>query len=198
MTVALAQSVRAVGFCPSPVLTSPLAHHTPFSWRETAAGHWTGVMGGRVWTLTQTDDTLWYHAYTSRGSSGGRVDGQKRKAGASLRGSTGSVKRSRGVAEVKEEEEEPAAVTPERDRKEEEEMLRDYFQLKVKLRDLYQEWGAADSHFKHIANVFTGGFVFVSDTAVFMLYPWFVCVTLLSEVFIYISPRGVCMLRQLC
>uniref|UniRef100_A0A4W5MTZ6 8-oxoguanine DNA glycosylase N-terminal domain-containing protein n=1 Tax=Hucho hucho TaxID=62062 RepID=A0A4W5MTZ6_9TELE len=32
----------------------------------------------------------------------------------------------------------------------------EYFQLKVKLGDLYTEWGATDPHFQHIANTFTG------------------------------------------
>uniref|UniRef100_H3DKM8 N-glycosylase/DNA lyase n=1 Tax=Tetraodon nigroviridis TaxID=99883 RepID=H3DKM8_TETNG len=37
-----------------------------FRWRETAEGHWTGVMKGRVWTLTQTEDTLWFHVYENQ------------------------------------------------------------------------------------------------------------------------------------
>ncbi|KAM9506223.1 N-glycosylase/DNA lyase isoform 2-T6 [Salvelinus alpinus] len=124
-----------------------------FRWRETGDGHWTGVMGGRVWTLTQTDDTLWYHTYNNPNTIGG--DGRKRSAGSLLQGSKGSGKRSKGVIEVKEEEEgEPVAVTPDPDRKEEE-LLNDYFQLKVKLGDLYRDWGAADPHFNSIAKIFT-------------------------------------------
>ncbi|XP_071387786.1 N-glycosylase/DNA lyase isoform X2 [Centroberyx affinis] len=92
-----------------------------FRWRETAEGHWTGVMGGRVWTVTQTDDTLWYHVYNEQDGQG---EGSSRK---------------RRASDMKEET-----------------MLRDYFQLNVKLGDLYREWGAADPHFKHIANIFTG------------------------------------------
>ncbi|KAK5923901.1 hypothetical protein CgunFtcFv8_000829 [Champsocephalus gunnari] len=107
-----------------------LACGQSFRWRETAEGHWTGVIRGRVWTLTQTDDTLWYHMYQSL---------------------------DRFKEAVKKEEEEPVAVTPvHQDTKEEEEMQRDYFQLNVKLGDLYKEWGAADHHFKHIADIFTG------------------------------------------
>ncbi|XP_041128800.1 N-glycosylase/DNA lyase [Polyodon spathula] len=34
-----------------------------FRWRETSEGHWTGVIAGRVWTLTQTQDQLWYRTY---------------------------------------------------------------------------------------------------------------------------------------
>ncbi|KAM6977819.1 N-glycosylase/DNA lyase [Aplochiton taeniatus] len=125
-----------------------------FRWRETGEGHWTGVMGGQVWTLTQTDDALWYHTYGDQANVGKR-DGRKRRAGSSLQGRCMSGKRFKGLTEVKEEDEELIAVTPEQDRKEEE-MLRDYFQLSVNLSDLYRKWGAADPHFKHIANIFTG------------------------------------------
>ncbi|XP_068453590.1 N-glycosylase/DNA lyase [Clinocottus analis] len=118
-----------------------------FRWRETAEGHWTGVMGGRVWTLTQTDDTLWYHVY--RRSDGERK--RKRRAGVSLKMENQSGERSTGA--LPKEEEEPVEVTP---GQEEEEMLRDYFQLNVRLGDLYRHWGAADPHFQRIADVFTG------------------------------------------
>ncbi|KAK5894878.1 hypothetical protein CesoFtcFv8_011525 [Champsocephalus esox] len=94
-----------------------LACGQSFRWRETAEGHWTGVIRGR---LENKSDNRFKEA-------------------------------------VKKEEEEPVAVTPvHQDTKEEEEMLRDYFQLNVKLGDLYREWGAADHHFKHIADIFTG------------------------------------------
>uniref|UniRef100_A0A8C3FT56 N-glycosylase/DNA lyase n=1 Tax=Chrysemys picta bellii TaxID=8478 RepID=A0A8C3FT56_CHRPI len=29
-------------------------------WRERSPGHWTGVLAGRVWTLRQTEEQLWY------------------------------------------------------------------------------------------------------------------------------------------
>lgn len=126
-----------------------------FRWRETGEGHWTGVMAGQVWTLTQTDDTLWYHTYGSQASVG-KGEGRKRSAGSSLQGSRMLEKRFKVSTEVKEEDDkEPIAVTPEQDIKEEE-MLRDYFQLNVKLGDQYRKWGAADPHFKHISNIFTG------------------------------------------
>ncbi|XP_068585898.1 N-glycosylase/DNA lyase isoform X2 [Cebidichthys violaceus] len=127
-----------------------LACGQSFRWRETAEGHWTGVMGGRVWTLTQTDETLWYHVYTSSDRRGQvQVRDRKRRAAASLQLEQKSEKRFRGaLKEEEEEEEEPVA--------EEEEMLRDYFQLNVKLVDLYKGWGAADPHFQRIADVFTG------------------------------------------
>lgn len=110
-------------------------------------------MGGRVWTLTQTDDTLWYRVYKKQ-DIGVEGSDRKRKAYVSLQTENELEKRFQGA--LKKEEEEPVAVTLVQDTHEEEEMLRDYFQLNVKLGDLYKEWGAADPHFKHIADIFTG------------------------------------------
>ncbi|XP_053705509.1 N-glycosylase/DNA lyase [Synchiropus splendidus] len=121
-----------------------LACGQSFRWRETSEGHWTGVMKGRVWTLTQTEDSLWYHVYE---------DGQKTTGHAALCPEKNS-KRPKLKGHLKTEED-PVAVTTQ-GAKEEEEMLRDYFQLNVKLGDLYREWGKADPHFNNIADVFTG------------------------------------------
>uniref|UniRef100_UPI0037E9597F N-glycosylase/DNA lyase n=1 Tax=Semicossyphus pulcher TaxID=241346 RepID=UPI0037E9597F len=129
-----------------------LACGQSFRWRETAEGHWTGAMGGRVWTLTQTDDTIWYHVYNSQDRHGEKGD-RKRKAGVCLQIENESGKRFKGALKKEEEEPVPVTLVP---NIEEEEMLRDYFQLNVKLRDLYKEWGAADPHFKRIADIFTG------------------------------------------
>lgn len=128
-----------------------LACGQTFRWRETADGHWTGVMGGRVWTLTQTEDTLWYHVYRPQD---GQVEAgdRKRRAGVSLRKSEERV--NKGA--MKKEEEEPVSVTSVRDTEEEEAMLRDYFQLNVNMGDLYLEWGAADPHFRDTAEIFKG------------------------------------------
>ncbi|XP_060738070.1 N-glycosylase/DNA lyase [Tachysurus vachellii] len=123
-----------------------------FRWHETGEGHWTGVMGGRVWTLTQTNDTLWYHVYR-RQEDPGNADGRKRKA----ENSQESGKRFKEMTKVKVEENEKSLCVSnsEQDAKDEE-MLRDYFQLSVNLEDLYKEWGDADRHFRLIGNIFSG------------------------------------------
>lgn len=61
------------------------------------------------------------------------------------------------MVDVKEEEHELELDTliSEQDKKEEQ-LLRDYFQLDVKLVDLYREWSNADQHFNHTGNIFTG------------------------------------------
>ncbi|XP_034551684.1 N-glycosylase/DNA lyase [Notolabrus celidotus] len=129
-----------------------LACGQTFRWKETAEGHWTGVMGGRVWTLTQTDETIWYYVYHTQDEQVERSD-KERKRGVHLEKENKLEERFKGA--LKKEEEELVPVTLVQNT-EEEELLRDYFQLNVKLGDLYKEWGAADSHFKHIADIFTG------------------------------------------
>ncbi|XP_054634957.1 N-glycosylase/DNA lyase [Dunckerocampus dactyliophorus] len=129
-----------------------LACGQSFRWRETSEGHWTGVVGGRVWTLTQTEDTLWYHVYEKNGRYMDTGDGTA-NYGVSLNEENKSQMKLREI--VKKEEEQAVAVTVQND-EEEEAMLRDYFQLNVNLRDLYRKWGAADPHFKKIADIFTG------------------------------------------
>ena len=102
-----------------------------------------GDGGGRVWTLTQTDDTLWYHVYNNPGGRG------RGPAGGSSPGDSESERRLKGA--VKKEEE----VT---DTEEEEQMLRDYLQLSVNLSELYTHWQTVDPHFRQIADTFTGTF----------------------------------------
>ncbi|NWH76780.1 OGG1 lyase, partial [Piaya cayana] len=77
-----------------------------FRWRESSPGAWTGVLAGRVWTLRQERDRLWYTLYG-------------------------------------EEDEAPGADT--------DQILRDYFQLDVGLRELYRAWGDADPLFRQVA-----------------------------------------------
>ncbi|XP_037539880.1 N-glycosylase/DNA lyase [Nematolebias whitei] len=129
-----------------------LACGQSFRWRETAEGHWTGVMGGRVWTLTQTDDTLWYYLYTNHDSRSG--GDKKLRGGVSLQDNR--AERTSKDTQRKDEEEPQAVSDQQGSEMEAEMMLRNYFQLHVKLEDLYREWGAADPHFKKIADIFTG------------------------------------------
>lgn len=124
----------------------------PHSWRETADGHWTGVMGGRVWTLTQTEDSLWYHVYRKQECP--QEDDKIRIAAVSSKVENQDEKRFKGVLKKEEEGEEPVSAV--HGSVEEQELLRDYFQLNVKLEELYKKWGDADPHFRHTADIFTG------------------------------------------
>lgn len=123
------------------------------SWRETAVGHWTGVMGGKVWTLTQTEDTLWYCVYKPNDRQVHR-EVKAGNGGVSLNEKNESQVKCK--AAVKEE-----VVTVNLQHNEDEAMLRDYFQLNVNLTNLYRKWGAADPHFQKIADIFTGQYMLV-------------------------------------
>lgn len=113
-----------------------LACGQSFRWRETAEGHWTGVMGGRVWTLTQTDSRLWYYVYKHQQDSTHRKWAEE---------DSGPETKCKG--DVKAE----APVY-----REEEDLLRDYFQLNVNFEELYKDWGVRDPHFKKTADIFSG------------------------------------------
>ncbi|CAJ1084944.1 N-glycosylase/DNA lyase [Xyrichtys novacula] len=131
-----------------------LACGQTFRWKETAECHWTGVMGGRVWTLTQTDDTVWYYVYNTHEEQREKRDRVRGAGGDPSQLENKPCKSFKGA--VRKIEEEPLPVTALKNTEEEEELLRDYFQLNVQLGDLYKEWGAADPHFKGIADIFTG------------------------------------------
>ncbi|XP_027569723.1 N-glycosylase/DNA lyase [Pipra filicauda] len=97
-----------------------------FRWWESSPGAWTGVLEGRVWTLRQDRDRLWYTVY-------GEEDEHKEE--------------ERGGCPAK------AAKL---DGAETDRILRDYFQLDVSLSALYREWEAADPLFRKVAEDFPG------------------------------------------
>ncbi len=108
-------------------------------------------MRGKVWTLTQTEDTLWYYVYSHQINTGTenrqkwKVEEEEQLLG----------KMSKRKTDLKQEEVGLCTVMSEPDNKVEE-LLRDYFQLGVKLGDLYRDWSTVDPHFKHTADIFTG------------------------------------------
>ncbi|XP_012694187.1 N-glycosylase/DNA lyase isoform X2 [Clupea harengus] len=124
-----------------------------FRWRETGDGHWTGVMRGRVWTLTQTEDTLWYYVYTNQDNHGSAGSVWNMGLGPEPVEPDKSLK---GVGHVKQEPEEDGLKLTSAHNSVEEELLTDYFQLNVQLGNLYKDWGHRDDHFRQIASIFTG------------------------------------------
>lgn len=108
-------------------------------------------MGGRVWTLTQTEDSLWYYVY--RNQECHQEEHDKIKIAAKVKN-----RNEKGLQAVlkKEEVEEEEPVSAVHGSVKEQDLLTDYFQLNVKLEDLYKKWGDADPHFRHVADIFTG------------------------------------------
>lgn len=107
-----------------------------------------------------------------------------REAGVSVQLDNKSQKRFKKV--WKKEAKEPAVVTGVQDTDEEKEVLRDYFQLNVKLQDLYDKWADTDPNFRRVAGIFTGQFVCL-------------CTCIISLIALHILfglSSGVRMLRQ--
>ncbi|NXM94567.1 OGG1 lyase, partial [Sylvia borin] len=98
-----------------------------FRWWESSPGAWTGVLEGRVWTLRQDGDRLWYTVY-------GEEDEHKEE----------------------EERDGCPAKAAKLDVAETDRILRDYFQLDVGLSALYHGWAAADPLFRKVAKDFPG------------------------------------------
>lgn len=117
------------------------------SWRERSPGHWTGVLAGRVWTLRQTEEQLWYTVHEEEEEEEGsrtKAAGQElqprgRDAGGSLHPEAPAMEASGGA-----------------DSFEAQQILHDYFQLDIGLAGLYQAWGAVDPHFRKVAASFPG------------------------------------------
>ncbi|NXQ11471.1 OGG1 lyase, partial [Peucedramus taeniatus] len=98
-----------------------------FRWWESSPGAWTGVLAGRVWTLRQEGNRLWYTVY-----------GEEEEH------------------EEEEERDGCPAKAAKLNAAETDRILRDYFQLDVGLSALYRAWGAADPLFRKVANDFPG------------------------------------------
>ncbi|XP_077678889.1 N-glycosylase/DNA lyase isoform X2 [Eretmochelys imbricata] len=116
-----------------------------FRWRESSAGHWTGVLAGRVWTLRQTEERLWYNGSPGGGGGGGKAAAQRPRGRSCSPGEA-----TRGAGSLKA----PARAAP--GSCDAQQILRDYFQLDVGLAGLYEAWGAMDPHFRKVAANFPG------------------------------------------
>ncbi|KAM4722770.1 N-glycosylase/DNA lyase [Rhinophrynus dorsalis] len=144
-----------------------LACGQSFRWKEWSPGYWTGVLYGQVWTLTQTDDRIWYTVYAKEESSPGKEDGlpvttkqkgklkKKQKAAVSCR-----PPKMIKTEDLKSDERRTMGDLPLADDdggcKKDQETLRDFFQLDISLKELYQQWGRSDPNFQKVAKDFPG------------------------------------------
>ncbi|XP_040280605.1 N-glycosylase/DNA lyase [Bufo bufo] len=130
-----------------------------FRWRESSPGYWTGVLHGRVWTVTQKDGHLWYTVYPSPGSTECESEkkAQKRPAKRKLPHTIPEpVKQDKDL--IKQEKEEICAENDSltTDCKKDSDILQDYFQLHVSLGELYNRWRECDKNFLKVAKEFPG------------------------------------------
>ncbi|XP_077180970.1 N-glycosylase/DNA lyase [Paroedura picta] len=124
-----------------------------FRWSETNPGYWTGVLAGRVWTLTQSEEQLWYTLHEEEKEEDRReeeslseppVKKGRRQLLPETSRAVGTSGRSGGEQARGMEGLDPAQI------------LQDYFQLHVSLSSLYQGWSYTDAHFRNIAVKFPG------------------------------------------
>ncbi|XP_062441326.1 N-glycosylase/DNA lyase isoform X3 [Rhea pennata] len=134
-----------------------LASGQSFRWRESSPGCWTGVLAGRVWTLTQAGERLWYTVY------GDEEEEEEEEAEDGHPAAPAPKRRRRqrsppasGRSPEHPGAEDGAAEPPGPPGAETDGILRDYFQLDVGLPALYRAWGAADPHFQRVAADFPG------------------------------------------
>ncbi|XP_070586798.1 N-glycosylase/DNA lyase-like isoform X2 [Erythrolamprus reginae] len=125
-----------------------------FRWSETSPGYWTGVLAGRVWTLTQSEEHLWYTLHEEEKEDGGREEEgltepplkKSRKQTQPEPNRPGTSERSGGLLPLARGTD---GLTPSQ-------ILQDYFQLHVNVSALYQGWSYVDSHFREIGVKFPG------------------------------------------
>ncbi|XP_072328899.1 N-glycosylase/DNA lyase [Scyliorhinus torazame] len=158
-----------------------------FRWHETSPGHWTGVLANRVWTLTQTEDKIWYRTYSREEENAIQLSSRshKKRKGPATNAIGIKVKKENGIkTEFKSEDKNfpktegmfpevkmelveympqtdiatARLVKAENSAVEEGEcrILTDYFQLHVRLSELYSHWSQADKHFERVAQDFPG------------------------------------------
>ncbi|XP_034962785.1 N-glycosylase/DNA lyase [Zootoca vivipara] len=127
-----------------------------FRWSETSPGYWTGVLAGRVWTLTQSEEQLWYTVHEEEKEDGSREEdslsepplkkGRKQAQPEAIRAGTSERPGGHLSGELVRGTD---GLTPSQ-------ILQDYFQLHVNLSALYQGWSYVDSHFREVAIKFPG------------------------------------------
>ncbi|XP_040214961.1 N-glycosylase/DNA lyase [Rana temporaria] len=130
-----------------------------FRWRESSPGFYTGVVHERVWTLTQKDDRLWYAVYPNTEEQEGKSNKETQKK-ATKRKLQKTTSEAINTEDIKQEKDDDWTNVPihidSKDCKKDGETLEDYFQLHLRLQDLYKQWGESDTNFQKIAREFSG------------------------------------------
>ncbi|XP_053576953.1 N-glycosylase/DNA lyase isoform X2 [Bombina bombina] len=139
-----------------------------FRWKEISPGYWTGVLKGRVWTLTQTDEHIWYTVYTKddyvEGDETLAATKKKRRLNPKKNKSPTKLLNTKQIKQDKDESSQNIELADnDKVSTKDPDILRDYFQLDVTLSDLYQQWGKSDPHFKEVSKHFSGIRVLCQD-----------------------------------
>nr|XP_045605858.1 N-glycosylase/DNA lyase-like [Procambarus clarkii] len=141
-----------------------------FRWREANPGKWRGIIGNKVWTLSQDDSHIAFQAHTSEGVSENHNNAlkaasssqKKRRVSvtkAATRENSANGDFSPAQKEVKDCTKTSSNIVDNLSDNCEEElkkMLRNYFQLDISLETLYSVWSKADGNFAAVSPEFPG------------------------------------------
>ncbi|XP_077152319.1 N-glycosylase/DNA lyase isoform X3 [Ranitomeya variabilis] len=127
-----------------------------FRWKEHRPGYWTGVLHERVWTLTQKDGHLWYTVYPCPETTDSEFEKEvrRRPLKRKLPHTVSDTKQEKDTIKQENEVVSGDFVSPSADCKKDSEILQNYFQLQVRLDELYNQWGKSDKHFLKVAKEF--------------------------------------------
>ena len=112
-------------------------------WQETSPGEYTSVLGNNVWRLNQSDTHVYYTVY---GLDNDQYQECSNKSGEMCKSSESVPVHSAQLTD-----EATGVETTEFSN-----FLGDYFQLNVKLKDLYEIWCFRDPAFKKVSEIFSG------------------------------------------
>ena len=119
-------------------------------WQETWPGEYTSVLGNNVWKLNQSDTHVYYTVY---GLENDQCQAYSNKAEKKCKSNESApVYSAKAPEETAELSEEASRV----ETTEFSNFLGNYFQLNVKLKDLYETWCLRDPSFKKVSEVFSG------------------------------------------
>ncbi|XP_078327209.1 N-glycosylase/DNA lyase-like isoform X1 [Crassostrea virginica] len=117
-----------------------------FRWKEEKPGVWTGVLFNKIWKFWQSESAITFQVFGNQKEV--KVEGEPEK----IKGKEdlGATEDSNNTT--------VQSVTRERDNTElvYEDLIKDYFQLRVKVENLYKEWSEVDSNFQIVSLKFEG------------------------------------------
>ncbi|XP_042212826.1 N-glycosylase/DNA lyase-like isoform X1 [Homarus americanus] len=153
----------------SSLLFAQLYHDTSTNllsskWREINPGKWRGIIGNRLWTLSQDESHISYQVHTSvdvslnhkkKETPQAKITKKKKKT-KNLK--TSPVPVTNGLKNYTETESDCNGKEESDDISEEKfkAMLKDYFQLDISLEKMYLVWAKADSNFATVCPQFPG------------------------------------------
>lgn len=138
--------------CPSSILDIGvvLCSGQSFRWKE-EDGCWTGIHKRRVWRMKQDDQNIWYKVLNDL-----KISQEVATSKTSTKRKVSTQQNYEPAKKCKIDGNSNAACLHMQDFDSEEDILHDYFHLKIDLTELCHKWSKADPHFASIEKKFKG------------------------------------------